>query len=323
MKLPRRRFLRLAAVTVALPVLSRTASALDYPSRPVRIVIGFTAGGTADILGRLLAQALSQRLGQQFIIENRPGASSNVATSAVAHSAPDGYTLLLVTQANAINATLYDNLNFNFVRDFVPVASTTRVPQVMEVNPAVPAETIPEFIAYAKANPNKLNMASSGSGAASHVAGELFKMMAGIEMLHVPYRGSPFPDLFSGRVQVYFSPIPSSIEFIRTRKLRAVAVTTAARSEALPDISSVSEFIPGYEASGWYGVVAPKNTPAEIVEKLNKEMNTVLADPAMIARLAELGGSPFSGTPAEFSKLIADETEKWAKVIRSANIKPD
>jgi tripartite-type tricarboxylate transporter receptor subunit TctC len=323
MKLPRRKILHLAAGAVALPALSRLAWAQAYPTRPVHIVVGFTAGGTADILARLLAQWLSERLGQQFVIENRPGAGSNVATSAVAHSVADGYTLLLVTQANAINETLYDNLNFNFIRDLVPIASTARTPQVMEVNPAVPANTVPEFIAYAKANPGRLNMASSGSGAASHVAGELFKLMAGVDMLHIPYRGSPFPDLFAGQVQVYFSPIPSSIEFIRSGRLRALAVTTATRSDALPDTPTVSEFLPGYEASGWYGVVAPKGTPAAIVDRLNREINAVLADPGLKARLADLGGVPLPGAPADFAGLIADETGKWAKVIRAANIKPD
>ncbi|HVT30680.1 MAG TPA: tripartite tricarboxylate transporter substrate binding protein [Lacipirellulaceae bacterium] len=323
MKLPRRKFLRLAAGAAALTVLPRIAQAEAYPTRRVHIVVGFAAGGTADILARLLAQRLSERLGQQFIIENRPGAGSNLATEVVVKAAPDGYMLLLVTQANAINATLYDKLNFNFMRDLVPVASTTRTPQVMEVNPSLPAKTVPEFIAYVKANPGKIAMASSGNGSASHVAGELFKMMADINTLHVPYRGSPLTDLLGGQVQVFFAPVPSSIQYIRAGKLRALAVTTATRSDALPEIPTVGEFLPGYEASGWYGVAAPKNTPTEIVDKLNTEINAVPADPSMVTRLSDPGGNALPSSPTDFAKLIAAETEKWAKVIRSANIKVD
>ena len=280
----------------------------------------FAPGGGADIIARLIGQWLSERLGQPFIIENRPGAGSNIATEAVVHAPADGYTLLLVSPANAINATLYDKLNFNFIRDIAPVAGIIRVPNVMVVNPSVPAKTVPEFIAYAKANPGKLNMASAGIGTAPHVAGELFKMMAGVDMVHVPYRGDgpALTDLIGGQVQVMFAAMPSSIEYIRAGKLRALAVTTATRSEALPDIPTVGDFVPGYEASGWYGIGAPKNTPAEIIDKLNKEINAGLADPKIKARLADLGGTVLPGSPADFGKLIADETEKWAKVIKFA-----
>ena len=275
MKLPRRQFLHLAAGAAALPAVSRIAWAQAYPTRPVRIIVGFAAGGAADIIARLIGQWLSERLGQPFVIENRPGAGSNIATEAVVRAPPDGYTLLLVGTANAINATLYDKLNFNFIRDIAPVAGIIRVPNVMVVNPSVPAKTVPEFIAYAKANPGKINMASGGIGTAAHVSGELFKMMAGVDMVHVPYRGAApaLTDLLGGQVQVMFASMPSSIEHIRAGKLRALAVTTATRSEALPDIPTVGEFVPGYEASAWYGVGAPKDTPAEIVDKLNKEIN--------------------------------------------------
>jgi tripartite-type tricarboxylate transporter receptor subunit TctC len=309
---PPRQFLHLAAGAVALPALSRIAKAQAYPTRPVRLIVGFPAGGPSDIVARLIGQWLSERLGQPIVIENRPGAGTNIATEAVAKAAPDGYTLLLATSTNAFNATLYDNLNFNFVQDITPVASIVRVPLVMEVNPAVPARTVPEFIAYAKANPGKLNMASGGNGTSDHVCGELFKMMAGIDMVHVPYRGGApaLTDLLGGQVQVLFDPIPASIGYIRTGKLRALAVTTATRSDALPDIPTVAEFVPGYEASTWYGVGAPKKTPAEIINKLNKEINASLADPKLTARLADLGTTALAASPADFAKLIADETDK-------------
>jgi tripartite-type tricarboxylate transporter receptor subunit TctC len=324
MKLPRRKFLHLAAVAAALPVVSRMARAESYPTRPVHIIVPFAPGITPDILARLIGQWLSERLGQPFVVENRPGAGANVGTELVAKAAPDGYTLLLVTFANAVNATLYDNLSFDFIRDIVPVASLSRSPVVMEVNPSFPAKTVPEFIAYAKANPGKVNMASGGNGVPSHVAGELFKMMAGVDMLHVPYRnGNPLPDLLGGQVQVYFSPIPASIGFIRAGKLRALAVTGATRSEVLPDIPTVAEFIPGYEAMSWYGVGVPKNTPADIVDKLNKVINIALADPAMQARLADLGVTVLAGSPADFDKFLADEIQKWGKVVKFANIKLD
>ena len=324
MKLPRRKVLHLAAVAAALPAVSRMARAESYPTRPVHIIVPFAPGITPDILARLIGQWLSERLGQPFVVENRPGAGANVGTELVAKAAPDGYTLLLVTFANAVNATLYDNLSFNFIRDIVPVASLSRSPVVMEVNPSFPAKTVPEFIAYAKANPGKVNMASGGNGVPSHVAGELFKMMAGVDMLHVPYRnGNPLPDLLGGQVQVYFSPIPASIGFIRAGKLRALAVTGATRSEVLPDIPTVAEFIPGYEAMSWYGFGVPKNTPADIVDKLNKEINTALADPAIQARLADLGVTVLAGSPADFGKFLADEIQKWGKVVKFANIKVD
>jgi tripartite-type tricarboxylate transporter receptor subunit TctC len=325
MKLPRRNFLHLAAGAAALSAVSRFASAQTYPSRPVRLLVGFAAGGGVDIVARLIGQWLSERLGQQFIIENRPGAGTNIATEAVVRAPADGYTLLLVNVANAVNATLYDNLIFNFIRDVAPVAGIMVVPNVMVVHPSVPAKTVPEFIAYAKANLGKINMGSGGIGGPSHVAGELFKMMAGVDLVHVPYRGvaPALTDLIGGQVQVIFSTMTGSIEYIRTGKLRALAVTTAMRAEALPDIPTVGEFVPGYEASSWYGLGAPKNTPAEIVAKLNKEINAGLADPKLRARLADLGGTVLAGSPADFSKLIAEEIDKWAKVIKSAGIKPE
>jgi tripartite-type tricarboxylate transporter receptor subunit TctC len=325
MKLPRRNFLQLAVGAAALPTVSRIARAQTYPSRPVRIIVGFAAGGPADIVARPIAQWLSERLGQQFVVENRPGAATNIATEAVARAPADGYTLLLVHAANAINATLYDKLNFNFIRDIVPVVGLVRAPTVLEVNPSVPAETIPEFIAYAKANPGKLIMASGGIGAPSHVFGELFKFMTGVNLVHVPYRGAApaVTDLLAGQVQVYFDPIPNSIGYIRAGKVRPLAITSATRSEALPDVPTVSEFVPGYEATTWYGIGAPKATPAEIVDKLNKEVNAALDDPKMKARLADLGGTLLPGSPADFGKHIVEETEKWAKVIRAANIKPE
>jgi tripartite-type tricarboxylate transporter receptor subunit TctC len=326
MKLPRRTFLHLAAGAAALPAVARIARAQAYPSRPVRIVIGFPAGGGADIVARLNGQWLSERLGQPFVIENRPGAGSNIAAEAVVRAAPDGYTLLLVTMpANAVNGALYDKLGFDFVRDIAPVASLTRDPNVMEVNLALPVKTVPEFIAYAKAHPGKINMASSGIGAAQHVAGELFKAKTGVQMNHVPYRGAApaLTDLISGQVQVFFDVLTSSIEHIKAGRVRALAVTTATRSPALPDLPTVGEFVPGYEASNIRGVGAPRNTPAEIIDKLNKEINAALADPKIKARLADLGATVLVGSPADFGKLIVDETEKWAKVVTDRGIKPE
>jgi tripartite-type tricarboxylate transporter receptor subunit TctC len=325
MKLPRRKFLHLAAGAAALPVASRFAWAQNYPTRPVHIIVGFLAGGSTDIVARLMGQWLSERLGQQFITDNRPGASSNIGTELVVRAPPDGYTLLLDLSSNAINATLYKNLNFNFVRDIAPVASIIRSPNVMEVNPSFPAKTVPEFIAYAKANPGKINLATGGIGVPSHLSGELFKMMAGIDMVHVPYKGAAaaLTDLLGGRVQVMFDPLPSSIEYIKAGRLRALAVTTAMRSEALPDIPTVGEFVPGYEASTWFGLGAPKNTPADIVDRLNKEVNAGLADPKLKARLADLGGTALVDSPADFGKLIAEDIEKWAKVIKFAGITLD
>jgi tripartite-type tricarboxylate transporter receptor subunit TctC len=325
MKLPRRQILQFAGAAAALPVVSRIAWAQGYPTRPVHWLVAFTAGGSSDILARLMGQWLSERFGQQFVIENRPGAGTNIATEAVARAAPDGYTLLLATPANAINATLYDKLNFNFIRDIAPVASIIRAPNVMLVSSSLPAKTVPEFIAYAKANPGKVNMASSGVGASSHLSGELFKMMAGVDMVHVPYRGTPsaITDLLGGQVQVMFATVPTVIEYIRAGTLRALAATTATRLEALPDIPTVSEFVPGYEASAWWGVGAPRNTPTEIVDKLNKEINAGLADPKMKARLADLGGTVLAGLPDDFGRLIAEETVKWSKVVKFAGLKPE
>jgi tripartite-type tricarboxylate transporter receptor subunit TctC len=326
MKLPhRRRFLHLAAGAAALPAVARNAWAQAYPTRPVRIVVGFPPGGGADITARLIGQWLSERLSQPFIIENRPGAGSNIATEAVVRAPADGYTLLLVGAFNATNAALYDKLNFNFIRDIAPVAGIIRTALVVVVHPSFPAKTVPQFIAYAKANPRKVNMASAGNGATSHISGELFKMMAGVDMVHLPYRGEApaLTDLLGGQVQVYFASTVGSIEYIRTGRLRALAVTTATRSDELPDIPTVDEFLPGYEASLWYGIGAPRNTPVEVIDKLNNEINAGLADPKMKARLAELGGTAFVGSPADFGKLIADETEKWGKVIRATNIKAD
>jgi tripartite-type tricarboxylate transporter receptor subunit TctC len=325
MKLHRRTFLHLAAGAAALPAVSRIARAQAYPSRPVRIVVGFAAGGGVDIVARLIGQWLSERLGQQFVIENRPGAATNIGTEAVVRSPADGYTLLVADASAAINATLYDKLNFNFIRDIAPVAGIIRVANVMEVNPSFPAKTVPEFIDYAKANPGKINFASGGNGAPPHVSGELFKMMTGVDIVHIPYRGlaPALTDLIGGQVQVMFGTMPPSIEYIRAGKLRALAVTTATRSAALPDIPTVGEFVPGYEASTWYGVGAPKNTPVEVIETLNKEINAAFADPKMKARLADLGGILLPGSPADFGKLIADETEKWAKVVKFSGAKPD
>ncbi len=325
MKLPRRNFLYLAAGAAALPAMSHLAAAQAYPTRPVRWVVGTVAGSSPDTFARLIGQWLSDRLGRPFVIENRPGAGTNIATELVARAPPDGYTLLFITSANSINATLYDKLNFNFIRDIVPVATFVRVPNVMEVNPSFPAKTVPEFIAHTKANPGKVNMASAGNGTVSHVAGELFKMMSGTNMVHVPYRGGPpaLTDLIGGQVQVMFDNVASSIEHIKAGRLRALAVTAPMRSEVLPDIPTVSEFLPGYEGSALFGLGVPKNTPAEIVDKLNNEINAALADPMIKARLAEVGGMAFARSPADFSKLIADETDKWAKVVKFSGAKPE
>ena len=326
MKLPhRRQFLHLVAGAAALPAVSRIVSAQAYPARPVRIVVGFAPGGGADINARLIGQWLSERLGQQFVIENRPGASGNIATEAVVRAPPDGYTLLVTPSSAAINATVYNKLSFNFIRDIAPVAGVFRGPYVMVVNPSVPTKTVPELIAYAKANPRKLNMASPGTGTGPHIAGELFKMMAGVDMVHVPYRGAgpSLTNLIGGQVQVTFESTPASIGYIRAGTLRALAVTTTKRSEALPDIPTVAEFVPGYEASTWYGVCAPKATPAEIVDKLYKEINAALVNPNMKVRLTDLGGDVLALSPANFGKFIADETEKWGNVIRALNIKAE
>jgi tripartite-type tricarboxylate transporter receptor subunit TctC len=325
MKLPRRNFLYLAAGAAALPAVSRFAWAQVYPSRPVRIIVGFAPAGSTDIMARLIGQWLSERLGQSFVVENRPGAGTNIATEAVVRAPADGYTLLMVGSANAVNATLYDKLNFNFIRDIAPVAGITVVPNVIVVHPSVPAKTIPELIAYAKANPGKINIASGPIGGPGHVAAELFKMMTGADMLLVSYRGGgpALTDLIAGQVQVMFPTTAASIEYVRAGRLRVLAVTAATRSEALPDIPTVGEFVPGYEASYWIGIGAPKATPAEIVDKLNAEINAALADPKMKSRLADLGGTVLPGSPAAFGKLIAEETEKWGNVIRALNIKAD
>jgi len=325
MQLRRRHFLRLAAGAAVLPTVSRLASAQAYPARTVRLIIGYTPGGSADLTARLMAQWLSERLGQQFLVESRPGAGTNLATEAVVNATPDGYTLLLVAPANAINATLYEKLNHNFMRDIAPVGGINRFPNVMEVNPAVPAKTVPEFIAYAKANPGKLNMASSGAGSTIHVSGELFKMMTGVDMIHVPYRGSApaLTDMIGGQVQVMFDNIPTSIEYIRAGKLRVLAVTGTQRSNLLPDVPILADFVPGYEASAWYGIGAPKNTPAEIINKLNAAMNAILADPAVKERFASMGATLIASSPAEFGKYVAEETEKWAKVVKFSGAKPD
>ena len=325
MALPRRRFLHMAASAAALSAFPRAAWAQAYPARPVRIVVGFTAGGSLDIAARLMAQWLSQRLGQPVVVENRPGASTNIATEAVVRAPSDGYTLLLGGAINAINATLFDKLNFNFIEDLAPVAGIIRFPNLMAVNSSFPARTVPEFIAYAKANPRRITVGSSGIGTSQHLSGELFKIITGVDMLHVPYRGGPqaLSDLIGGHVQVTFEGIPTSIEHIKAGTLRALAVTTAARSETLPSIPYMAEFLPGYEASGWTGLCAPRNTPVDVIQRVNKEVNAGLAEPGIKAKLAELGGIALSGSPAEFGKLIADETEKWGKVIRTANIKPE
>ena len=323
MKLARRDFLHLAAGAAVSPAASRLALAESYPSRPVRVIVGFPAGSASDVVARLTGQALSERLGQQFVVENRPGAGTNLAAEAVVRAPPDGYTLLLSTSTNAVNATLYRHLNFNFIHDVVPVASIDQTPYVFEANLSVPAKTLAEFIAYAKANPGKINMASNGIGSGPHVAGELFKMMAGLDLVHVPYTGNVYPDLIGGQVQVMFSPIPASIGFVRAGQLRPLAVGTAKRLTILPDVPTVAEFVPGYEASGWHGIGAPANTPADIVEKLNTEINALLADPKFKERLADLGGLQMALSPAEFGKFTADEIDKWAKVIKFADIKAE
>jgi tripartite-type tricarboxylate transporter receptor subunit TctC len=322
MKLSRRLFAQLAGAAVAAPAVPHIALALDYPTRPVHVVVGFPPGGVGDILARVLGQWLSERLGQPFVIDNRPGAATNIAAEAVVRAPPDGYTLLWVTTANAINATLYDNLNFDFVRDIALVAGVNRMPDVMEINPVVPAKTVPEFLAYAKANPGKLNYAAL-NGTTNHVAGELFKLMAGVDMVHIPYQGptQALTDLLAGRVHVMFDNLPTSIAYIKTGQLRALAVTSATRSDVLPDIPTVGEFVPGYEAIGWQGVGAPRNTPVEIVDKLNMEINIALADPEMQARIADLGGTVFVSSPAEFTKFVAAETEKWGKVVKFSGAK--
>jgi tripartite-type tricarboxylate transporter receptor subunit TctC len=326
MKLSRRNFLHLAAGAAALPAASRIARAQAYPARPVRIIVGQAAGSGSDTAARLIGQFLSERLGQQFVIENRPGAAGNIATEAVVRSPPDGYTLLLLNSSNTINATLYDRLNFDFIRDIAPISGLATFSFVMEVNPSVPTRTLPEFIAYAKANPGKINMASAGSGSTSHVTGELFKMMAGVEMVHVPYRGSTpaLTDLLGGQVQVMFDATPSSLPHIRAGKLRPLAVTTARRLEVLPDVPTVGDFVFGYEATSWLGFGAPKNTPATVVDLLSKEINLAIAQSAIKARLLDLGGLVLPpSAPAEFGKFLVSDTEKWARVIRTANIKPE
>jgi len=325
MTLSRRRFLHLAAGAAALPAVSRIARAQSYPLRPVRVIVGFAAGGTTDLLARMIGQWLSERLGQPFLIENRPGAGTNIATEAVVKSAPDGYTLLMVSPPNTINATLYEKLNFNFLRDIAAVAAIARVPNVMEVNPSVPASTVAEFIAYAKANPGKLSFASAGVGSSQHLSGEMFKMMAGVDMVHVPYRGGApaLTDLIGGQVQLMFDNVSSSIEHIRAGKLRPLAVSTATRSDALPDIPTVGDVLPGFEASAVNGVGVPRETPSDVIALLNRHINAALADPAIKARLANLGSTVLPGSPADYGRLLANETEKWAKVVKFSGAKPD
>jgi tripartite-type tricarboxylate transporter receptor subunit TctC len=323
MGLPRRKFLHLATLAAAASAMPDYASALDYPARPVRFVVGFPAGNAPDIVARLIGQWLSERFSQQFVIENRPGASSNLATELALRAPADGYTLLMVVLTNALNTTLYPDLKFNFSRDIAPVATIANAPYVVVINPAVPAKTLPEFIAYAKSNPGKVNMASGGNGTSTHVFGELFKMMTGVDLVHVPYRGSYMADLLGGQVQVVFNPIPQSLEYVRAEKLRALAVTTATRLAALPDVPTVNETVPGYEATGWYGIVAPRDTPAAIVDSLNAAINAVLANPKLQQQLAGLGVEPMPMAPAEFGKFIAAQTEKWAKVIAFAGIKAE
>ena len=325
MKLLRRQMLKLAVGASALAVLPPAAFAQAYPSRPVRLLVGYAPGGVADILGRLVGQWLAQRLNGQFVVENRPGAAGNIATEAVVKSPPDGYTLIVVGSNNAINATLYDNLAFDVLRDIVPIVGFQLSPLVMEVNPSVPAKNVAEFIAYAKAHPGKVNMGSGGNGSTPHVAGELFKMMAGVDMVHVPYRGTGamFTDFLGGQVQVAFDNVPSSIGYIRAGQLRALAVSTARRLDVLPDVPTVAESVPGFEAIGWTGLGAPRGTPPEVVATLNREVNAALADPAFKARLADLGGIPMTGSPAEFAKFFADDTEKWSKVVRAAHLKAE
>jgi tripartite-type tricarboxylate transporter receptor subunit TctC len=323
MKLPRRRFLHLAAGAAALSAWPRLATAQTYPARPVRLIVSFPAGSSPDIIARLAGQWLSDRLGQQFVVENRPGAGSNIATEFVVRSAPDGYTLLLAVSTNAVNASLYDNLSYNFMRDIAPVARIANAPFVVVVPSSFPAKTLPELIAYAKANPGKINLASSGPGSSPHIFAELFKSMAGVDLVHVPYRTNYMPDLIANQVQIVFSPVPQAIELVRTGKLRALAVTPAKRLELLPDVPAIAEFVPGYEAVGWYGLGVPRATPADIVSKLSMAMNAALADPQAKARLIQLGVEAMPLPPAEFGKFIADETDKWAKVIRTAGIRPE
>ena len=325
MKLPRRQFLQLAAGAAALPAVSKIAKADTYPTRPIRLIVGYTPGGSADLTARLMGQWLSERLGQSFVVENRPGGGTNIATEAAVRAEPDGYTFLLAAPANAINATLYDKLNFNFLRDTEPVAGIIRFPNVVVVNPSLPIKSIPELIAYAKANPGKLNMASSGNGSTIHMSGELFKMLAGIDMVHVPYRGGApaLTDLIAGQVHVMFDNIPTCAEHVKSGKVRGLAVTSTMRSPVLPDLPTVAEFLPGYEASAWYGFAAPKNTPAEIIDRLNKETNAVLADPTAKARFADLGAFLIPGSAADFGKLLADETEKWGRVVKFSGAKVD
>jgi tripartite-type tricarboxylate transporter receptor subunit TctC len=324
-KLPRRSFLHLAAGAAGLPAVSRHAWALDYPTRPVRIIVGFAAGGPNDIAARLIGRSLSERLGQQFVIDNRTGAAGNIGTEAVVRAPADGYTLLLVSSANAVNATLYGNLSYNFIRDIAPVAGIMRVPNVMVVNPSVPAKTVPEFIAYAKANPGKINMATAGNGSTPHITGELFKEMAGVDLVPVAYRGGgpALIDLLAGQMQVMLASLPSSIEYIKAGKLRPLGVTTVTRLELLPDIPPIADFVPGFKVTSWTGIGAPKGSPSEIIDKLNKAINAALSDPRIKARFADLGGAVLPGSPADFGKLIADDTEKWAKVVKFANIKPE
>jgi len=323
MKLERRKLLKFAGVVVATPMISQIARAQAYPTRPVRFIHGYVPGGSADITARLIGQWLSDRLGQPFIVESRPGAGSNIGTEAVVRANPDGYTILLVAPANAINATLYERLPYNFIQDIAPVAGLIRFPNVMEVNPSVPATTVPEFIAYAKANPGRINMASSGNGSTIHMSGELFKMMTGITMVHVPYRGAApaLTDMIGGQVQVMFDNVPSSIEYVRTGKLRALAVTTARRSEVLPDIPTLGDFVPGYESSAWYGVGVPRNTARDIIDRLSREINAGLGDPKLKAQFADLGATVIPGSPDDFGKLIAEETEKWGKVVKFSGAK--
>jgi tripartite-type tricarboxylate transporter receptor subunit TctC len=325
MKLPRRKFVRLAAGAAALPAMSRIARAQSYPARPVRIIVPFAPAGTTDIVARLMAQWLSERLGQQFIVENRPGGGSNTGTEAAVNAPADGYTLVLLGPANAINATLYEKLNFNLVRDIAPVAGIIRSANVIEVHPSLPVNSVPEFIAYAKANPGKINMASAGTGSGTHMTGELFKMMTGLNLVHVPYRGEgpAVTDLLGGQIQFMFSTVPASVEYIKAGRVRALAVSTATRWETLPDIPAVAEFVPGYEVSVWFGLGAPRNPPVEIVDKLNTEITAALADAKMKGRLADLGGAPMPMTPANFGQLLADEVEKWAKVVKFSGAKPD
>jgi tripartite-type tricarboxylate transporter receptor subunit TctC len=325
MTLSRRLVLELATGAIGFAAISRGAQAQTYPMRPVRIIVGFPAGGPTDITARLIAQWLSERLGQEFVVENRPGAASNIGTEAALRAAPDGYTLLLVTSSNAVNATFYENLSFDFMNDITPVAGIIRVPFVMEISPSIPAKTVPEFIAYAKTNPGKINMASGGIGTSVHIAGELFKMMAGVNLVHVPYRGSApaLTDMISGQVHVMFDILTSSIQHIRSGALRALAVTSATRSDALPDLPTVGDFLVGYEATAWYGVAAPKNTPSEIVDRLNKEINAGLADPKLKARFAELASTVIPGSPSDFGKLVGEEIEKWGKVVKFSGAKPE